>query len=162
MSQILAINDLATNEWDIRKENLKHNYVDIRIGFKSSTRDDKFNNLRFSFALKQGNNTVVSHSFPSKGVRYIQSNDEYLITKRLSLQHNTDYEIIFCCNENNKPSQSSIFLKTPLPRRPYPSWIFNHSKVQWEPPVERPNTSKDYAWDEKTQSWIQENGDADV
>lgn len=38
-------------------------------------------------------------------------------------------------------------------RKPYPSWIGNEEKMEWEPPVPFP-TEGQYYWDEPTTSWI--------
>lgn len=41
-----------------------------------------------------------------------------------------------------------------IPLKPYPSWLLNTMKCQWEAPVPYPNDGKYYVWEEATQSWI--------
>lgn len=46
------------------------------------------------------------------------------------------------------------------PAQPYPSWIWNESTQQWDPPVPRPTnpaTEYDLLWNEDTQGWGLEN-----
>jgi hypothetical protein len=55
-----------------------------------------------------------------------------------------------------------------IPDSPYPSWVLNRDKIEWEPPVQKPQevfvvlggpigiqtTYKLYEWDEETTSWV--------
>ena len=55
-----------------------------------------------------------------------------------------------------------------IPDSPYPSWVFNREKIEWEPPILKPQetfvvlggpigiqtTYKFYEWDESTTSWV--------
>lgn len=38
--------------------------------------------------------------------------------------------------------------------QPYPSWIFQETTCDWEPPVPYPTDGETYAWDEETESWV--------
>lgn len=40
-----------------------------------------------------------------------------------------------------------------IPPKPFPSWILNEDTCLWEAPVQHPNDSKLYVWDENTLSW---------
>jgi hypothetical protein len=47
-----------------------------------------------------------------------------------------------------------------IPQKPYNSWLLNESTCRWEPPVIRPESTKEqkdnnqyYTWNEETQSW---------
>ena len=42
-----------------------------------------------------------------------------------------------------------------IPPKPYPSWNFNTSSLNWDPPVVKPTTGGPYDWDEDTQAWVQ-------
>jgi hypothetical protein len=39
--------------------------------------------------------------------------------------------------------------------RPYPSWIWNGSLQQWEPPIPMP-VEGNWIWDESTKNWMEE------
>lgn len=41
------------------------------------------------------------------------------------------------------------------PPKPFPSWLFNEETYLWKAPVEIPNDSKPYKWDEELGNWIE-------
>lgn len=61
----------------------------------------------------------------------------------------TDITGVSCIGEKYLPS--GVF-QTP---QPYPSWTWNDTLIEWEPPVACPTDEKPYAWDEETLSWIE-------
>ena len=40
-----------------------------------------------------------------------------------------------------------------VPPKPFPSWVLNSEKAQWEAPSPMPTDGKMYAWDEDGQVW---------
>jgi hypothetical protein len=40
-----------------------------------------------------------------------------------------------------------------IPPKPYPSWVLDEAKCQWEAPIFMPNDDKPYVWDEASTSW---------
>lgn len=42
-----------------------------------------------------------------------------------------------------------------IPPQPFPSWVFDTSTLDWNPPVARPDDGKYYLWDEATTNWIE-------
>jgi hypothetical protein len=47
-------------------------------------------------------------------------------------------------------AKNDRFLNSPSP---FPSWTFNESKMEWEPPVSRPEDGLTYMWIEGSQTW---------
>lgn len=41
-----------------------------------------------------------------------------------------------------------------IPPSPFPSWILNEETCQWDAPRPRPDSLKNYRWDELTKNWI--------
>jgi hypothetical protein len=41
-----------------------------------------------------------------------------------------------------------------IPRKPFPSWVFNEVTWRWQAPVTKP-TEGYYVWNEEIQNWIQ-------
>lgn len=39
--------------------------------------------------------------------------------------------------------------------RPYPSWNWSDTLVEWEPPVACPTDGKRYVWDEESLNWVE-------
>ena len=37
--------------------------------------------------------------------------------------------------------------------KPYPSWLLDETTCKWKAPVDEPNDSNYYKWNEETQSW---------
>lgn len=46
------------------------------------------------------------------------------------------------------------FLDAFIAPQPYPSWIFDPSTTEWQPPVPMPSVPGLWEWDESTLSWI--------
>jgi hypothetical protein len=46
-------------------------------------------------------------------------------------------------------------VKSSWAQRGYPSWTFNETTCQFEPPTPRPTDDKRYRWDEATTAWIE-------
>lgn len=43
-----------------------------------------------------------------------------------------------------------------VPKQNYPSWVLNDSTCLYEAPSAKPQDGKQYAWDEPSQSWIEQ------
>jgi len=41
-----------------------------------------------------------------------------------------------------------------IPRKPFPSWVFDEVVWRWKAPIEEP-TEGNYVWSEESQNWIQ-------
>lgn len=41
-----------------------------------------------------------------------------------------------------------------LPQQPYPSWQYDDTAKDWQPPVPYPQDGMDYIWDETNQQWL--------
>lgn len=71
------------------------------------------------------------------------------------------YELddIVLCNENYNAAVGGTYdgLKFWLPQ-PYPSWIKNQEKNEWEAPIPYPEiedgSDEKYVWDENSTSWL--------
>lgn len=42
-----------------------------------------------------------------------------------------------------------------IPPKPYESWILDEVTATWTPPIERPDSTASYDWNEQEQSWIE-------
>lgn len=43
-----------------------------------------------------------------------------------------------------------------LPKKPYPSWVYNSEIKNWVAPVPYPEDFQTYSWSEELVSWVQE------
>ncbi len=39
--------------------------------------------------------------------------------------------------------------------KPFPSWVFNETTLDWDAPIPYPSDGKPYRWDEPTLSWVE-------
>lgn len=40
-----------------------------------------------------------------------------------------------------------------IPPSPFPSWVFNETTCNFDPPIPKPNDGNEYWWNEENQSW---------
>ena len=149
MSKIIAKNDLADLGWEVSIYNLSSDYADLYFQFTSN----RFNDLKFRYELLQNNNIKKYGVFPPPGVRYVSSDQEYLVVERLFFHMETKYQLYLCAENNKKIFEKTINFTTPRPVQPYSSWIWNDTDKVWESPIEYPSDDGDYRWSEDTQSW---------
>lgn len=93
MSKLITKNDFQTQNWIVTEENLDSFYVDLYIGFVDQNPIINFVNLKFGYNLKSGETEVISQSYPPKGVKYEQTDQEFIIVDRLDLEPETSYSI---------------------------------------------------------------------
>lgn len=111
MSSISAKFNLSTNNWVVAVANELHpEYVDLYIGFTSEVADTQFNNLVFGYELRRAGEVLYSNNFPPEGVKYVRSDQEYLVCERLGTQENTEYELyMWVTNNEVTHSKVSVF-----------------------------------------------------
>lgn len=51
---------------------------------------------------------------------------------------------------DKSPSPNGAF----IPPKPFPSWLLDTEKYQWQPPIPYPDDGNAYYWDEETLSWV--------
>jgi len=152
MGKLHAINNLKKGEWifDTFKVNPTHNH--LFIGFADESSVVEFNDLKFGYELRSVGSVLKQSSYPPEGVRYVNSDQPYLVAERLLLQAETDYELYLWAENDGQHFDTTIEFTTPRPAQPYDSWVWNG--VKWEAPVEKPSDGQSYAWDEETTDWV--------
>lgn len=151
MSKILATDDFQTQNWTITIEELDSHYANLFIGFTGESPVVEFQNLQFKYELKQNDEIKQQNSYPPSNVRYINSDQVYLVIERLELSPETTYELYLWAENAGQSFEKTFVFTTPRPAQPYPSWIWN-GKI-WESPVEYPNDGHFYEWNEENQEW---------
>jgi hypothetical protein len=96
------------------------------------------------------NNAILDDSgkeSEAKGVAFCQS----LFGGRwVQTSYNNKFRKQFAGIGGRYDSANDVFIAP----KPYPSWVFNQSKFDWEPPVPCPNDGMHYIWQESTVSWV--------
>lgn len=97
-----------------------------------------------TFAILDENSLVIN--------RVVSETAEYVYLALGSdtiLVEETDTTGPACIGEKYLPS--GIF----QPPRPYPSWTWSETLVDWEPPTACPVSEKRHVWDEESLAWIE-------
>lgn len=152
MSKIIATDHFETQNWEVTFENLAPNYAHLFIGFTANAPVVEFKNLKFKYELKQNSNIEQQGEFPLLSIKYIRSNQDYLITGYLNLRPETEYELYLWAENGGKSFERTVTFTTPRPAQPYPSWTWDGE--QWNPPVPYPDDNLPYEWDEELQQWV--------
>ena len=153
MSKIIATDHFETQNWEVTFEDLAPTYADLFIGFTDDAPVVEFKDLKFKYELKQDSNIKQYGVFPPPGVKYVRTDQPYIVVERLNLVLETDYELYLWAENGGESFETTVSFTTPRPAQPYESWTWDGER--WNPPVERPDDGKDYEWDEETQSWVE-------
>ena len=154
MSKIIATDHFETENWEVTFDDLAPTYADLFIGFTDDAPVVEFKALKFKYELKQGGNIKQCGEFPPPGVKYIRTDQLYIVVERLKLKMETEYELYLWAENGGQSFEKTVTFMTPRPRQPYDSWIWNSTDKRWEAPEPRPDDGNDYEWDEETTSWV--------
>ena len=153
VSKIHATDDFVTGNWSLEFDELAPHYADLFVGFTEDAPVVEFKDLKFGYELRQGDNIKKYGVFPPYGIKYIRSDQPYLVVERLFFRPETDYTLWLWCENNGQRFEQTFDFTTPIPAQPYPSWVWGGD--QWNAPVEMPDDGNYYKWDEDTLSWVE-------
>ena len=153
MSKIIATDHFASQNWEVVFEDLAPTYADLFIGFTENDPIIEFKDLSFKYELKQGSNIKQYGVYPPPGVKYVRTDQTYLVVERLKFEMETEYELYLWAKNGGKSFESSVIFTTPRPKQPYDSWEWDGK--QWNPPKPYPNDYNEvhYEWSEKNLQW---------
>lgn len=153
MNNIYAIGNLATGSWDLIVEELRFNQVDLHIGFKDAGPVAGFDNLKFKYELVANGSIVTYGAFPLGSIKYIQSDQTYLETIRLTCDYDTSYNLRLWAENGGNAFESTADVQVLKPDSPYPSWSWNGEA--WIPPIPCPDSfDVEHCWNETLQEWV--------
>ena len=112
MSIIHAVENLKENDWSIQKKDISSHYADLQIGFTSDTKVVEFNDLEFGFELRCKNVVIDEKKWPPENVRYRSTDQSYLVSHRLTLSPDLDYELYVWAKERGVFSDMIIEFST--------------------------------------------------
>ena len=151
MSKIHAIDDFITGNWSIETESLAPHYADLFIGFTQNAPVVKFKDLKFGYELRQEDNIKKYGTFPPYGIKYVRSDQPYLVAERLIFRPDTTYSLWMWCENDGSRFEETFEFTTPIPEQPYQSWEWDGEK--WNAPVEYPDDGNFYDWNEENMTW---------
>jgi hypothetical protein len=154
MNIIYAKYNLNTKKWELKQNDLSPYYNELRIGFIDKTSIFYFDNLKFGFHLKEENNIKDYKIYPPVGVKYLATDQEYLVVSLLETLPEKNYELFLWVENSDIRSEKTFNLTIPRPKKPYKSWIWNVNTLIWEAPIPYPDdNTKEYIWNEAEQEW---------
>ena len=152
MSKIIATDHFETQNWEVSFEDLGPTYADLFIGFTDDAPVVEFKDLKFKYELKQDGNIKQYGVFPPPNVRYVRTDQAYIVAERLNLLPEQTYELYLWAENGGESFEKTVSFTTPRPAQPHPSWTWDGEK--WNPPVPYPDDSEFYIWDEENQQWV--------
>lgn len=169
-SRIVAIHNLTTGKWEVRKDMKPVRELTISIGFiREGMTEINFNKLSFGIKIlnKETNDLLLRRRYPIGRKEYKTNNGEQILeTYDFMVDVFEDYVFEFTSSESSFDSLHTEDVTVPMPEQPYPSWMWNG--VEWFAPIPLPdayyedNRVKDtVTWDEEGKRWILEVDEAD-
>lgn len=156
MSSLHATDDFITGTWTLDIQDLAPDYADLYITFTEDAPVVEFKNLKFGYELFLDEVIAQSKNFPPEGVKYVQSDQPYLVVERLNLELEKTYSLFLWCENDGKRFEKTFEFTTPRPTQPFDSWVWNETEQVWEAPVAYPDDGESYVWDENATSWVLE------
>ena len=152
MSKIIAIAHLETKNWEVNIADTGAFFTNLYIGFTDEAPVIQFKNLQFKYELRQGKNIQQYSIFPPPSVRYVQTDQAYLVVELLNnLKPDEAYNLYLWATNGGDFFESTIDFIVPRPFQPYDSWTWDGE--QWTSPVPYPNDGNTYLWNENTHTW---------
>jgi len=153
MSKIIAKVNPQTQNWEVTVDDLEPRSADLCIGFIGETNIIDFYDLKLNYELRQNDNIKLYGVFPRPGVRYLKSNQEFVVVEHLEFEMETDYELYLWAENNKESFETTATFTTPRPKQPHDSWLWEPDTRAWEPPIPKPDDVNEYEWNDETQSW---------
>jgi hypothetical protein len=152
MSKIIATDHFETQNWEVNLDDLGAYYANLFIGFTDQAPVIEFKNLQFKYELRQGDNIKQYGTYPPPGVRYVRTDQTYLVVERLNnLKPDETYQLYLWAQNGGETFEETTEFVAPRPPQPYDSWTWDGE--QWTSPVPYPNDGNGYAWNETTNTW---------
>ena len=156
MGKLYATDNFKTANRSLDTSEIGPTTNDLFITFTEEAPVITFKDLKFGYELRQDGNIKQYGVYPSPGVRYKRSDQEYLEVIRLNLETEESYSLFLWAENDGQRFEKEFDFETPRPAQPYNSWTWNSVDKVWEAPEPRPDDGKNYEWDEETLSWVED------
>lgn len=154
--------NLETGTWTIDKSMLSFNDNAIKISFVNNAGAGAkviFNNLSFLFRISKDGFTIIEKTYPSSGIKYIETNDKYMICESVDLIPGNQYDLYVESTNDGQTYIETTILNVPYPEKLYTSWTWNETNRTYEPPVQYPQNSEYlWMWQENDNKWVKLSG----
>lgn len=161
MSSIKVIYDTQTSEISFDKSKIGPYYCDFIAALERHGQTVDIRGLSYGADVRVNGELVLEKSWPPKGVKYVSTDQNELVTERLTtFPPDAECEFSVWIKGRNGEYTGQTTFTIPRPEQPYASWVWNTDTLSWEAPVPYPEDDKFYTWEEETQSWVEVTEDA--
>ena len=128
-SRIVAIHNLTTGKWEVRKDMKPVRELTISIGFiREGMTEINFNKLSFGIKIlnKETNDLLLRRRYPIGRKEYTTNNGEQILENYdFMVDVFDDYTFEFTSSESSIDSLHTEDVTVPMPEQPYPSCMWN-------------------------------------
>ena len=162
-SRIVAIHNLTTGKWEVRKDMKPVRELTISIGFvREGMNEINFNKLSFGIKItnKESGDLLLKRRYPI-GKKEYKTNGGNQILENYDFMVDVfdDYVFEFTSSESSIDTLHREDVTVPMPQQPYPSWMWNG--MEWFAPIPLPDNyyaddrvQDGVEWDEAGKRWI--------
>lgn len=86
--------------------------------------------------------------YPPTGVKYVQTDQEYLVVERLDTKPDQTYQLLLWAENDNTRIEKEFEFIIPRPEAPFASWLWDEVLLTWNAPIPYPEDGEMYTWDE--------------
>lgn len=109
--------------------------------------------FKYGATISINNQVVIENCYPPDGVQYINTNQDILVTERLSpFPADAECHIVAWVEISETRIEEDITFTIPRPTQPFASWIWN--ETCWTAPIPYPSDDGIYIWREDEGDWI--------
>jgi len=113
MSKIIAKDHFETSNWEVIFQNIHPYYADLYIGFTNEGPVIEFKDLKFKYELKLNGDVVQSNSFPPENTKYVNTDQDYVVSERLVLEAGNTYELYLWAENDGVSFEKTTQFTTP-------------------------------------------------
>lgn len=132
--------------------------LNFNFGFKEGGQIPVFfKNANFGyFLLNEHGEEIFKNDNPLNNSILEIQNDEFIFSEKINnIFPEQEYTLKVWAENNNTLWENIFIFSLPREERPYKSWIYNEDRFIWEPPFDKPDDEKSYAWSEDKKNWIE-------
>jgi len=154
MYDIYATYRFNTLEWAVSATGSPEGHLRIYFSLDDENIDIHLSDIKFGYEIEENNSIVQYGIYPSRGKRFIKTDQNYLVINTFRLKYDTEYKLYIWLNDGKESriNDHTFNFVTNKIEKPYKSWIWDG--YQWKAPIESPSDfTKDYIWNEQSQIW---------
>ena len=93
MNKIIVKKPINNQEWNVSIDTLTRDYLHLCFCFTDNGSKVDLRGIKFGYELKQNNNIKYYGMYPQPNTRFVSSDEEFLVTKTLNLDYDTEYTL---------------------------------------------------------------------